>query len=409
MRTKFGNIERFSHSLAAAEIILTPAGISRSGRYDGGMSRPKLIFGSPETCADLLYATHFRAPDAFAYLEVEGKKHILLNDLEVDRGRAEAKVDVVDSYSEFETATRKSSDKKPSQAKVMATWILSKGVSELKVPHDFPLGLARDLKKDSLDLKPVRESFYPERELKSRQEVHLIEKAVGIAEAGMARGLEVLRTARILKDGSLSFNGQPLSSELLRIEMEIAVLRHGGEARGDTIVACGEQACDPHSRGSGPLFANQLIILDIFPRDARTGWFGDITRTVVRGRATDAQRHLWETCLAGQKLAQDAMRPGTEGRIIHNMVKNHFATQGYPTEIKNGRWQGFFHGTGHGLGLEIHESPRFSDTIFLPGQVITVEPGIYIPGLGGVRHEDVALVTKSGVRFLTQFPKPFEI
>ena len=237
----------------------------------------------------------------------------------------------------------------------------------------------------------------------------MIEKAVGIAEAGMARGLEVLRAARILKDGSLSFNGQPLSSELLRIEMEIAVLRHGGEARGDTIVACGEQACDPHSRGSGPLFANQLIILDIFPRDARTGWFGDITRTVVRGRATDAQRHLWETCLAGQKLAHDAMRPGTEGRIIHNMVKNHFATQGYSTEIKNGRWQGFFHGTGHGLGLEIHESPRFSDTVFLPGQVITVEPGIYIPGLGGVRHEDVALVTKSGVRFLTQFPKPFEI
>ena len=373
------------------------------------MSRPKLIFGSPETCADLLYATHFRAPDAFAYLEVEGKKHILLNDLEVDRGRTEAKVDFVDSYSEFETTARKSSDKKPSQAKVMATWILSKGVGELKVPHDFPLGLARDLKKENLDLKPVRGSFYPEREVKSRQEVQLIEKAVGIAEAGMARGIEVLRAARILKDGSLSFNGEALSSELLRIEMETAVLRHGGEARGDTIVACGEQACDPHSRGSGPLFANQLIILDIFPRDARTGWFGDITRTVVRGRATDAQRHLWDTCLEGQKLAHDAMKPGTEGRIIHNMVKNHFATRGYPTEIKNGRWQGFFHGTGHGLGLEIHESPRFSDTVFLPGQVITVEPGIYIPGLGGVRHEDVALVTKSGVRFLTQFPKPFEI
>ena len=103
------------------------------------------------------------------------------------------------------------------------------------------------------------------------------------------------------------------------------------------------------------------------------------------------------------------MKPGTEGRIIHNMVKNHFATQGYPTEIKNGRWQGFFHGTGHGLGLEIHESPRFSDTVFLPGQVITVEPGIYMPGLGGVRHEDVALITKSGARLLTQLPKPFEI
>ena len=373
------------------------------------MSRPKLIFGSPETCADLLYATHFRAPDSFAFLEVDGKKYILLNDLEVDRGRVEAKVDEVESYSEVEKTARKSPDKRPSQAKVTAAWITSKGVTELRVPADFPLGLARELKKEGLELKPVRGSFYPEREIKSRQEISLLEKAVHIAEAGMTRGLEVLRASRIRKDGSLSFNGDTLTSELLRIEMETAVLRHGGEARGDTIVACGEQACDPHSRGSGPLFANQLIILDIFPRDARTGWFGDITRTVVRGKATDAQRHLWETCLAGQKLAHDAMKPGTEGRIIHNMVKNHFAAQGYPTEIKNGRWQGFFHGTGHGLGLEIHESPRFSDTTFLPGQVITVEPGIYIPGLGGVRHEDVALITKSGARFLTTLPKPFEI
>jgi Xaa-Pro aminopeptidase len=373
------------------------------------MSRPKLIFGSPETCADLLYATHFRAPDSFAYLEVDGKKHILLSDLEVDRGRIEAKVDAVDSYSEVEKTIRQLTDKKPSQAKVTAAWITSKGAREIKVPHDFPLGLARDLKKEGLDLKPVRGLFNPEREIKSRQEVQLIEKALRIAEAGMTRGIEILRASRIRKDGSLSFNGEVLTSELLRIEMETAVLRNGGEARGDTIVACGEQACDPHSRGSGPLFANHLIILDIFPRDARTGWFGDITRTVVRGKATDAQRHLWETCLAGQKLAHDAMKPGTEGRIIHNMVKNHFATQGYPTEIKNGRWQGFFHGTGHGLGLEIHESPRFSDTTFLPGQVITVEPGIYMPGLGGVRHEDVALITKSGARFLTQLPKPFEI
>lgn len=373
------------------------------------MSRPKLIFGSPETCADLLYATHFRAPDAFACIEIEGKKHILLSDLEIDRGRVEAKVDAVDSYSEIEKTARKSPDKKPSQARVMGAWIASKGVSELKVPHDFPLGLARDLKKEGLDLKPVRGSFYPEREIKSRQEILMIEKAIDIAEAGMARGIEVLRASRILKDGSLSFNGDPLTSELLRIEMETAVLRNGGEARGDTIVACGEQACDPHSRGSGPLFANQLIILDIFPRDARTGWFGDITRTVVRGKATNAQRHLWETCLEGQTLARDAMKPGTEGRIIHNMVKGHFAGRGYPTEIKNGRWQGFFHGTGHGLGLEIHESPRFSETVFLPGQVITVEPGIYMPGLGGVRHEDVALITKTGVRFLTRLPKPFEI
>ncbi|MFM8984073.1 MAG: M24 family metallopeptidase, partial [Spartobacteria bacterium] len=152
-----------------------------------------------------------------------------------------------------------------------------------------------------------------------------------------------------------------------------------------------------------------LIILDIFPRDIRSCFHGDITRTVVRGRASEEQRRLWNTCLEGQKLALDAIKPGTEGRIIHNMVKKHFADQGYATEIKNGRWQGFFHGTGHGLGLEVHETPRFSDAVFQPGQILTVEPGIYMPGLGGVRHEDVILVTKTGCKLLTQLPKPFEI
>ncbi len=373
------------------------------------MARSKLLIACPETNADLLYLCGFRAPDAFAYLETAGKKHILLNDLEIDRGRAEAKVDFVESYSEFSKLAGKTSGKTPPYAKVVATWLLSKAVEAIKVPGDFPLGHARDLKKAGIAVKPVRGPFVPEREIKSPAEVQALEHAIRIAEAGMTRGLEVLRASKILKNGSLSFHGAHLTSELLRIEMETALVRAGGEARGDTIVAGGEQACDPHNRGTGPLFANQLLILDIFPRDIRSCFHGDITRTVVRGRATDAQRRLWNTCLEGQKLALDAIKPGTEGHTIHNMVKKFFADHGYATEIKNGRWQGFFHGTGHGLGLEVHESPRFSDAVFQPGQILTVEPGIYMPGLGGVRHEDVILVTETGCKLLTQFPKPFEI
>jgi Xaa-Pro aminopeptidase len=373
------------------------------------MARAQLLIACPETNADILYASGFRAPDAFAFLETGGKKFLLLNDLEIDRGRAEAKVDFVESYSEFSDLAKKNPDKTPPYSKVVATWLLSKNVLEVKVPSEFPLGIARDLKKAGIDVKPVRGAFLPQREIKTRAEIHAVENAIAIAEAGMTRGIEVLRAAKILKDGSLSHNGDRLTSELLRVEMETAVLRAGGEARGDTIVACGIQACDPHHRGSGPLQADQLIILDIFPRDARSCFFGDITRTVVRGQAPPEQRKLWTACLEGQKLALDAIKPGAEGRIIHNMVKKFFADQGYPTEIKDGRWQGFFHGTGHGLGLEVHESPRFSDTVFQPGQILTVEPGIYIPGLGGVRHEDVVLVTKTGCKLLTSLPKPFEI
>lgn len=373
------------------------------------MARSKLIIAASESNADILYATGFRAPDAFAFLETGGKKHILLNDLEIDRGRAQAKVDTVDSFSEVSKSFTTKPGKLPSFAKVVSAWLVSKNATKVKVPGDFPLGMARDLKKTGIDIKPANGPFFPAREIKTRAEVQGIENAIRLAETGMARGIEILRAATIRKDGTLAHDGSTLTSESLRAEIESAILKAGGEARGDTIVACGNQACDPHERGSGPVFANQLIILDIFPRHAKTGWFGDITRTVVRGRATNEQRTLWETCLEGQKSALAAIKPGVNGSEIHDSIKSGFAEKGYPTSVHEARWRGFFHGTGHGLGLEVHEHPRFAATTFLPGQVLTVEPGIYWPGVGGVRHEDVILVTKSGARLLTSFPKPFEL
>ncbi|MEO6054246.1 MAG: M24 family metallopeptidase, partial [Chthoniobacterales bacterium] len=138
-------------------------------------------------------------------------------------------------------------------------------------------------------------------------------------------------------------------------------------------------------------------------------YYGDMTRTVVRGRASEAQHRLWATCLAGQAIAFAQIAPGVNGAITHENIKRFFTDAGYPTVQKKGRWQGFFHGTGHGLGLQIHESPRFSSTVFKPGQVITVEPGIYIPGIGGVRHEDVVVITEKGHRVLSRFSKPLSL
>lgn len=373
------------------------------------MPRAKLIVAASEASADLLYATKFRAPDAFACLERDGSKSLLLSDLEVDRGRAEAAVDRVDALSEVEKEVQGGKKKRPAYARVLARWVKAAGVRSVVVPREFPFGLARALKDEGLRVKPCKGGLFPEREIKSPAEVRAIRAAIKIAEAGMDRAFEVLRSAAPRKDGCLVIGRRILTSEALRQEIEVAVVRAGGEARGDTICAGGEQACDPHGRGSGPLRANELIILDIFPRDAKSGYFGDITRTVVRGRATEAQKRLWETCLAGQEQALNQMRPGVEGGPVHDSIKTFFAEQGYPTEIRDGRWQGFFHGTGHGLGLEVHESPRFAAATFLPGQVITVEPGIYLPGVGGVRHEDVALVTARGAKLLTSAPKPMEL
>jgi Xaa-Pro aminopeptidase len=228
-----------------------------------------------------------------------------------------------------------------------------------------------------------------------------------ITETGLKRAMEVLKASKP-KGKKLIWSGKTLTSELLRAEIDTAMLRAGGTPT-NTIVAGGDQACDPHERGSGPLHANSLIILDIFPRDAKTGYWGDMTRTVVRGRASEAQRKLWQTVLDGQELALREIKDGVDGMTIHKAIQALFKKRSYPTEIRNGVNVGFFHGTGHGLGLEIHEYPRLQKVVLKDRQVLTVEPGLYYPGLGGVRHEDVVVVTKTGSKILSRFPKPLEI
>src|SRR3989440_4660294 len=233
-------------------------------------------------------------------------------------------------------------------------------------------------------------------------------RVLQITETGMARAIDVVPAWHRGPGKKLSWSGKTLTSEALRAEIDSAILRAGG-LPANTIVAGGDQACDPHERGFGPLKADSLIILDIFPRHAKSGYFGDMTRTVLRGRASEEQRRLWETVREGQALALKKMKPGVDGLKLHNEVKQFFTDRGFPTEVRDGRQVGFFHGTGHGLGLEIHEFPRFQKTVFKPGQVITVEPGLYYPGLGGVRIEDVAVVTKRGIRMLSHFEKRLEI
>jgi len=369
-------------------------------------SLPKLIIASSDHDADMLYATGFFVPDAFIFLQQGDRSTIVLSDLEIDRGRKEAQADKIVAYSDLSKRLKKGKD--ATFVEHAVAFLQERKVRRAAVPASFPLGLANDLAKAGIQLVPQPGRFWPEREHKTAGELKLMQQATGITEAGMARGVEVLRSAKIGPKNALRWNGQPLTSEILRAEIDSAILRAGG-VPANTIVAGGEQACDPHERGHGPLRARELIILDIFPRAAASGYYGDLTRTVVRGRASGAQRQLWDTCLEGQKRALRAIKPGQPGKAVQDSVREFFAAKGYPTEQRNGRWSGFFHGLGHGLGLEIHESPRVAATTFHPGQVVTVEPGIYIPGLGGVRHEDVITITKTGHRLLSSFPKVLEV
>ena len=371
-------------------------------------SQTRLIVAASDHDPDMLYATRFFAPDPFIFLERNGKRALVLSDLEIDRGRKEAQADEFVPYSKLEREVQGKQKKAPPYEKVLSHFLRQRGVRSALVPANFPLGYAQELAAHKIRLRATNGLFWPEREAKSDEELRQMRRALAITEAGMARAMEVLTASKPGPGKKLSWSGHTLTSEILRAEIDSAVLRAGG-LPANTIVAGGDQACDPHERGFGPLKANSLIILDIFPRDARTGYFGDMTRTVVRGRASEEQRRLWETVRAGQELALKKMKPGVDGLALHNEVKQLFTDRGFPTEVRDGRQVGFFHGTGHGLGLEIHEFPRFQKTVFKPGQVLTVEPGLYYPGLGGARVEDVVVVTKSGTRMLSRFEKRLEI
>jgi Xaa-Pro aminopeptidase len=367
-----------------------------------------LIVAASETDSDMLYATKFFAPDPFIFLQKNGKRTLVLSDLEIDRGRKQAKADEFVMFSQLERETQGKSKKAPPYEKVLAHFLRKRGIRSAIVPSNFALGYAQELTANKIRVRATNGLFWPEREAKSEKEIEMIGRALRITETGLKRAIEVLKASKPGAGKRFRWSGKTLTSEMLRAEIDSTILRAGGIPTG-TIVAGGDQACDPHERGFGPLYANSLIVLDVFPRAAKTGYFGDMTRTVLRGRASEDQRKLWETVKAGQALALKKIKAGVDGMAIHKAIQKFFAERGFPTEVRKGRRVGFFHGTGHGLGLEIHEHPRLQKVVLKDRQVLTVEPGLYYPGLGGARQEDVVVVTKSGCRVLSRFPKQLEI
>ena len=369
------------------------------------------MIADSERDANMLYATGLFVPDPFIYLKTSGRPLLVMSDLEIDRARAQAPHCRVASLSQYQQKLRVQGIKRPGLAHVVRQLLREKGIRRVTVPDNFSFGLAVDLEKLGVRVRTPPGGVFREREIKSAAEVRKISAALVMAEVGMAEAMQVLRAAKIGRDRKLLYHNIPLTSEKLRSVIDCAILQASGLAA-NTIVAGGRQACDPHERGYGLLRAHELIIIDIFPRSQKTGYFGDITRTVVRGRASEAARKLYETVFQGQKIGLNKVRAQTPTADVHRTVQEFFTQQGYKTGRRNGRMEGFFHGTGHGLGLEIHESPRLGPTstgILQPGQVVTVEPGLYYPEIGGARLEDVALVTRNGARNLTRFEKVLEL
>lgn len=377
------------------------------GKPDSGQNdaiSTKLIIAAGESSPDLYYRTRFLTPDPYVFFEIGGRTTILVNDLEVDRARKQARVDEILPTRSWEEALAKVG-RPASTLNIVSAFLEERGISSVSVPFDFPVGYAEGLRANGIHAVPVSGLFFPDRALKTREEALWIRDVQTGVEDALWVVVRLLAEAEI-RDGFIYSGGIPFTSERAKSILKREMLDRNLLAQ-HTIVAGGEQACDPHMEGTGPLPAHLPIVFDIFPKHEENRYFADMTRTLFKGPVSPAHKALYLAVLDAQEKAIAIAKPGIDSKELHQAVVRSFENAGYPTGLKNGRMEGFFHGTGHGVGLEIHEAPRVGRTgeILKPGHVITVEPGLYYPGQGGVRIEDMLYITDAGADNLTTFPK----
>jgi Xaa-Pro aminopeptidase len=373
-------------------------------------SKHILLYAASEADADVLYATGFFAPDPFVFVRTAaGRRIYVMSDLEIDRARAQSNAHEVRSMSHYAELARKRLRRPPAPGDIIAEVLRDLRIRRVQVPSGFSCGVADRLRSHGVNVRSADGPLFPARLRKHAHEVAHIVSAMRATEAGMQRAIDLLRRARV-RGGWVMLDGKKLTAEDVRSAANREIFARGC-VPAHTIVAPGKHGCDPHDVGSGPIRAGEPVIIDIFPRSEKTGYFADITRTVVKGTARPGVREMYDAVLAAQRGALRMIRHGARCRDIHGAILDLFEKRGFKTGQIDGRMQGFFHGTGHGLGLEIHEAPRIAmnDTKLEAGMVVTVEPGLYYAGIGGVRIEDTVLVTRTGIRNLTRFPKFLDV
>lgn len=368
-----------------------------------------LIIASSEEDSNLYYVTRFLAPDPFIFFQIGQERIIIISDLEIDRAKAEARVDSVLSYSFYEERAKNKGLKEPDTTDILHEFLMEREITTLVVPAYFGVRHALLLQDKGYDIEVREDPFYSRRLIKDDREIGYIASALEKAEKAMDIAIDRIRNS-VIRDGHLYYDNEQLTSEKIKRLISIYLLEQGFSAQ-HTIVSCGEDTSYPHKEGTGPLKANEPIIIDIFPRSMINRYYADITRTVVKGRATDQVKKMYESVLKAQYIAMSMIEDGISGRKVHEALLEHFRLSGFESGNINGRMQGFIHGTGHGVGLDVHEPPRINKRadILREGNVVTIEPGLYYEGIGGVRLEDMVVVKGKGVLNLTKYPKLLEI
>jgi len=360
-----------------------------------------LFIGDSVCDSDMYYLSHFLSQDRFTLL-AQDDITLLVSSMEMGRAGKESIAKEVVSTSDYRIMEKLKVSGKPDQAylQVLREFLRDRGARRIGVPFRFPAGIHQHLAED-FEIAILENPLARQRAVKSAEELDAIRVAQRGCEKAMRQAVNLIAASEPQGDYLLR-QGRPLTSEDVRSTIEVALLEEGCEAV-DTIVAGGLIAADPHSRGIGPLPANEPIVIDIFPRSKSLRYFADMTRTVVRGEASLEVKEIYEAVLEAQSAGLKCISSGVSGKNVHSRVALVFKEHGYPEKDRIG----FTHSTGHGVGLNIHERPSLSEAgdLLEANNVVTVEPGLYYPKIGGVRLEDLVVVTARGCENLTHFEK----
>jgi len=365
-----------------------------------------LLVATAEEASNLRYACGFTAPDAVVFLKHGSARHLVVPPLELGRAQQLGGQTRIWTPADLDVSDH--------ERRTLSGWTLGLlrklKLDAVQVSRTFPLHMARALESEGIRVDVCDTSLFPKRVIKSEQEIDNIREAQRAAVAAMRKAQQCIQQANVDRQGKLIWKNKTLTSERVRFEIDVTLLHRNCIAQ-ETIVAGGRQGADPHERGSGPLYAGQPIVLDIFPQHRGHGYWGDITRTVINGTPHPEVLRMYHAVKKAQREALAMVRPGARADRIHQHVDQVLKEAGFETSVSNGVAQGFFHSTGHGVGLDIHEAPRISSSrqTLKKGHVITIEPGLYYPSLGGIRIEDTVAVTADGFEMLAGMKKAFQL
>lgn len=374
-----------------------------------------LIVGDTIRTPELRHEVALAIPDDFVYAEVDGRRIVAISAMEATRVeglRAGLEVRPTEEFGADEVR-RSGVDVHTAAKELMVRIVQGLGIDGATVPRGFPLGFADALRAKGVELTVDQKLFDDRRRRKNGPQLAGIRRSQQAAEAGMAAARELLQRAE-RANGDLSVDGERLTCELVKERVQAAFLAHGAVAE-EMIVSHGPQTAVGHDMGSGPIAADDVILLDLFPVDLESACFADLTRTFVVGDVSDELRTWHGLCREALELAVAEIRPGVNGGDVYRLVSEFFAKRGFPTLLTKPEGEvlrdGFYHGLGHGVGLEVHESPSLGmlGEELVSGDVITIEPGLYRHGFGGVRLEDLLLVTDDGYERLTDCPYELEV